>query len=58
MAGGGAVRPGGEVSVGIFSRSQKGCDSKTPPEAFRRVRRGVDQLRCYYYTAIIGSVHG
>jgi hypothetical protein len=30
--------------------------SKTPPEAFRHVRRGVDQIH-YYYNEIIGSVH-
>jgi hypothetical protein len=30
--------------------------NKTPPEAFRRVRRGVDQTYCYY-TIIIDLVH-
>lgn len=31
--------------------------SKTPPEAFRHIRRGVDQIQRYYYNIIIGLVH-
>jgi hypothetical protein len=30
---------------------------KTPPEAFRRIRRGVDQIQYYRCNVIIGLVH-
>jgi hypothetical protein len=44
--------------VGLTGKAQATLihKSKTPPEAFRHIRRGVDQTY-YYYKEIIDLVH-